>query len=127
MKVWNKEVNSCLDCMYCALVRETNENNTQFTLDMVLDCPYKQPITKEIIEKFGFKEFISASKEWIFQMKLNDIKSYIMIVEVFNKFYKIHICEKYVHDSLDESLDLYRGYCTNPEELKFVLSHLNII
>lgn len=127
MKVWNKDVESCSECMcknthdfdgspYCNLTFKDVENNS-----VNKDCPFTQPITKEVIEGFGFK-FNKYWKDYSIYKK-NESIYYKDKVELwvadYNKGYVVYIKTNHVGE--------FKGIVNNPKELEFILHSIRVI
>ena len=79
------------------------------------DCPYSKPITKEVIESFGFKQGLT----WVNEHQRYDKGEYcIQITEIDTNILTIY---KYMGPTL------FYGTINNPEELRFILTSLGII
>ena len=130
MKVLNKEVKECKDCPcldsldidgspFCTMLsKDIKDCNV---IDK--DCPFIKPITKEVIEGFGFIKTKSSGYN-LFVGKL--IKFNI----IYNYNNRLCLIEKFFIDKLSErpnSLVLFKGTINNPIELEFILNSVGVI
>lgn len=108
MKVWGKEVKYCRECNYCSdgnVCSYTGEYQQYSFEEIDKDCPFSKPITKEVIEKFGFKEFSKNCYK--------------------NGGIELIVHEQYI--GVDDGNYEVLYYISNPEELRFILTSLGII
>lgn len=129
MKVFNEEVNCCQDCPFLNHVgmaedsycNKLHKDVTEHSIDK--DCPFNKPITKEVIEGFGFVKDITL----IFQ------KPDLIIVETTevsnSKYYKMVYSFRYKTCEIMDCEDstLFLGNINNPQELEFVLRSIGVI
>ncbi len=136
MKVFNTEVNCCNECpmidrhsdkyldLKCNLLHRANVSDKNKTISK--DCPFNKPITQEIIEGFGFKVMsdYGAGTSYILgdAYKLDTVK-YEGLTYSKNQ---VRIFTNAGIFGEDWSR-IFMGTINNPEELKFILSSLNII
>jgi len=122
MIVYDREIKACWMCPYydapkskldegwlChADSHEIEESHKNSTIHK--DCPFNKPITKEVIESFGFK-YIMTSYNGYYK------KDNIELSYTYDKRIQIKTCEGIT----------FLGIINNPEELKFILKRLNIL
>lgn len=141
MKVWNEEIKNCGDCPYVESYNrewtceyDEHEITTGFNLDIDEDCPFDKPITRNVIETFGFtiikeldyniKGQLSPENPFKFYELDYDLDDNELIIEEFSQ-------GKMLGQSMDkntfDSRIIFEGVIDNPEELKFILISLNII
>ena len=142
MKVWNKNINSCCDCYHCDgdSCNITNEflNNRSEIINV--NCPFAQPITKEVIEGFGFTklpEYFSASSAYLLETdklffpysrgyKINYlIESHSDNTFIIFKFR--YIDNVRYEDLVAGSISIFMGTINNPSELEFILRSIGVI
>lgn len=122
MKVWNEDIEDCSDCPFQGVGgMDTPICNITYkdikSSEIHPDCPFNKPITKEDFEGFGFK----------FDGKIFTLKNDNYLIKVYlitEKHYIFIIDGEYIFPKLKGD-----GYITlnNPEELKFILTSLNIL
>lgn len=114
MKVWNKEVSCCEDCDYEN--KEFHCCQIDYSIDNIKDCPFNKPVTKEVIEGFGFLEIPKLSPKHCDIYRREDNLQIMVgknIVEI-NTYYEY------------EST-LFKGTINNPVELEFILRSIGVI
>ena len=126
VKIWGKEVERCFICTYyngyegCCNI--TGEYIDPISNDNINNkCPFLKPITKEVIEGFGFKYI----KPWI---SLGDGAIYVNNLYGLTHFYKTDSIS--IWESLQYNLegDIYfNGKINNPIELEFILKSIGVI
>lgn len=129
MKVWNKEVNDCCLCPYLGNYSMDEEPYCKFSKKDIEDinvipkhCPFAQPITKEVIEGFGFKTVTFCN---IVRFELGIYRLY-WFEDVPNFISLECICADY--SGTDGYLTLiFRGTVNNPIELEFILHSIGVI
>lgn len=126
VRIWNREIDNCSICPYfkyddygCGNCVEIDLNfDTNLTKEIDKDCPFLQPITKEVIEGFGFRE----TSKFFYRF---DEKYSVLYIPCNNSIviWKIrHIIYK-----LRDDIKLFEGKLNNPQELEFILKSLHII
>ena len=127
VKVWGEEIDSCISCNYCSayeprcLIADIDLWNN--TLNVHKDCPFSKPITKEVIERFGFKYiktqpgttesyFEFPNSEWGLDFDPN--WKGILYIRI------------YVFDC-DGDTTYFAGTINNPVELEFILKSIGVI
>ena len=125
MKVWGKDINICSECrMYSSDEYDSGCNqlfknfNIKFNPYQGIDkeCPFSKPITKEVIEGFGFKFIINK-----------------FILSTYTKDnYKIYLGNNFngdITEIIDTSTDkrLFKGVINNPVEMEFLLKSIGVI
>lgn len=124
MKVLNKEVEECCLCPclnhldldgspYCNMLQKDIKDSN--TIDK--DCPFNKPITKEVIEGFGFKGQEANSVYY----KMEGYR----LVYWPNKPYRITSVFKTYTDG--DEVKIFDGTITSKPHLEFILQSLNII
>lgn len=127
VKVWGEEIDSCwkcyhhgrtdfdeLCCSYTGTVIKSNINE---------DCPFSKPITKEVIEEFGFKYikthpgttesyFEFPDSEWGLDFDPNWKGILYIRIYVFG---------------CDGDTTYFAGTVNNPIELEFILKSIGVI
>lgn len=127
VKVWGLEIDSCwkcyhhgrtdfdeLCCSYTGTVIKSNINE---------DCPFSKPITKEVIEEFGFKYikthpgttesyFEFPDSEWGLDFDPNWKGILYIRIYVFG---------------CDGDTTYFAGTVNNPIELEFILKSIGVI
>ena len=132
MKVFNKEVNSCSECVmfdaeygncnykyYKSTYKEDSGGSKR--INMFKQCPFAQPITKEVIEGFGFK-FNKYWKDYSIYRKNDSMYSKDEIdlwIAYHNKWYVVYIKTNHVGE--------FKGIVNNPQELEFILRSIRVI
>jgi hypothetical protein len=119
MKILNKEVTTCLHCP-CShpFIHEEYTCRCNLTTKLIdttkgidEECPFLQPITKEVIESFGFKQ---SFRETYFE--LGDFQIYLNIHPTHNiTIYGEH------------SEVVFEGTINNKIELEFILRSIGVI
>ena len=127
VKIWGKEISKCNDCDYCYYSQYEDYKCTQEPLrytgyiepkEIHKDCPFLQPITKEVIENYGFiktMEWLNNSnvyKNHPFFMSFNDDKFTIFTISAFVD---------------TEGKILFQGTINNPIEFEFILKSVGVI
>ena len=124
MKVFNKEIDNCLDCYM--LNEEYNEckyTNTELGEDYCVacgihvSCPFSKQVTIKDIESFGFM-FVPSITSWILEFGMTKI--YISIDETSCSIKELQEGEGYINV-------LFNGVVTSKPHLEFILKSLNII
>ena len=127
VKVWGEEIDSCwkcyhhgrtdfdeLCCSYTGTVIKSNINE---------DCPFSKPVTKEVIEEFGFKYikthpgttesyFEFPDSEWGLDFDPNWKGILYIRIYVFG---------------CDGDTTYFAGTINNPIELEFILKSVGVI
>lgn len=136
MKVWGKEVSCCNDCTYFykdgdILECATDELKHLKSLDKVEykmyaheDCPFSKPITKEVIEKFGFIFRYNDFTFEVFNKTKDSISNYNLEYDYSSHWCTINTCNL---DDTEIYSEIFKGEINNPEELRFILTSLGII
>ena len=140
MKAWNKNINSCWECVLfdrerdCHLATELFKHEINVKTDINPQCPFAQKITKEVIEGFGFTklpEYFSASSAYILETdklffpysrgyKINYlIESHSDNAFIIFKFR--YIDNVRYEDLVAGSISIFMGTINNPIELEFIL------
>ena len=147
MKVWNKEANSCSECIcknthdfdgspYCNLTFEDVKNNS-----IHKDCPFAQKITKELVEGFGFiklPEYLSCSNgaylletdKLFFPYSRGYKINYLIESHSDNTFiiFKFRYIDNVCYEDLVAgSISIFMGKINNPQELSFILRSIGVI
>lgn len=138
MKVWNKEVEDCSECphlnhvgmaedKFCNILQE----EIHWKVKLLENCPFNKELTKEDIEKFGFKFKSHSVRDWyilegFFDLPISPahrVQKYTMQHDYSLR--GIKIIGQLVGDIEEDTF--YEGKCSNPQELEFILKLLNII
>jgi len=130
VKIWDKEVNSCSKCKYfyedddcnvaCPYKDSINLNSNNNYENIHKDCPFLKPITKEVIESFGFEYLDCKSILLMFRKRLTDGNVYnLWLGNKFNNYTTT------IFKDPSEQL-IFKGVINNPEELRFILTSLGI-
>ena len=134
MKVFNKEVSCCNDCPMidrnsdryldpkCNLSHGANVSDKNKTISK--DCPFNKPITKEVIEGFGFK-FEGGKLRENFLDNFN-FKDKIRL-EYWYKDKALTIIN--INRGIFEEYPdvIFKGTINNPIELEFILKSIGVI
>ena len=127
MKVWNKEVNSCCECYhcdgdYCNITKEFLNNRSEIINN---DCPFSKPITKDVIEEFGFTLNHATRKNAIYNIFKNEYSTFLYCGE--NNYFEISNCHdvEIINNSRVEWT--FKGVISNPIELEFILRSVGAI
>ena len=131
MKVFNEEVNCCQDCYFLNHVGMDGEDSycnklhkdvTEHSIEK--DCPLNKPITKEVIEGFGFK-FEGGKLRENFLDNFN-FKDKIRL-EYWYKDKALTIIN--INRGIFEEYPdvIFRGTINNPIELEFILRSIRVI
>ena len=134
MKIFNKQVNCCNDCPMidrsedrftepkCNVERyaDVSKKNTIISKD----CPFGKPVTKEVIEGFGFEykvfKTFSYFKNPLFLRWYENKEGVYLQLKPKN--------EILIYKQQDEGKDiLFQGEINNPEELEFILCSIGVI
>ena len=126
MRVYNEKVDRCCECPmldhldmegspFCGILNEEVDNNKIHP-----DCPFSKPITKDVIEGFGFKIFNYRNIECF------NLKNYLLFKFENNNFISI---DKFPDTPrhCESGNNCFRGTINNPEELKFILTAIGVI
>lgn len=133
MRVFNKEVTMCARCPHINQP-DNGYHSESCNYDYLVDikdphviaknCPFNKPITKEVIEGFGFV-----------QNHTNTAKMYSIFKDTYSVFlykddknyFEISNCHDTlkIHGSAVEWL--FRGIINNPVELEFILRSTGVI
>ena len=135
VKVWGLEIDSCWKCYHHGRT-DFDELCCSYTgtiikSDINEDCPFSKPITKEVIEEFGFvkcdslngyyykavPEVISHSGEYFLYDSIVDTDSYELYC-IDNYMFTIR--------NLDSEI-VFIGAVNNPIELEFILKSVGVI
>ena len=127
VKVWGEEIDSCWKCYHHGRT-DFDELCCSYTgtiikSDINEDCPFSKPITKEVIEGFGFKYiktqpgttesyFEFPNSEWGLDFDPN--WKGILYIRI------------YVFDC-DGDTTYFAGTVNNPIELEFILKSIGVI
>ena len=127
VKVWGEEIDSCWKCYHHGRT-DFDELCCSYTgtiikSDINEDCPFSKPITKEVIEGFGFKYiktqpgttesyFEFPNSEWGLDFDPN--WKGILYIRI------------YVFDC-DGDTTYFAGTINNPVELEFILKSIGVI
>lgn len=125
MKVFNEEVNCCQDCPFLDHVGMDGEDSycNKLHKDVMersidKDCPFNKPITKEVIEGFGFK-LLSDKDNWC-EFRNNKCDLYVNLD-----------FQKPTHLNIHSRGSAFIGNCkpkvNNPIELEFILKSIGVI
>lgn len=131
MKVWNQEIEACWMCPYYDAPKNKHEKGWLCTVDdhnlenwinstIHKDCPFNKSINREAIESFGFIYYKIHPGTTIMEF---EAKEYLLTYEPDFKN------GPYVRIAMEGEGDvtLFSGTLNNAEELKFILTRLNII
>lgn len=123
MKVLNEEVEDCCLCPYLGSYSMNEEPCCKLDKKDIEDinvipehCPFNKPVTKEVIEGFGFLEIPKLSPKHCDIYRREDNLQIMVgknIVEI-NTYYEY------------EST-LFKGTINNPVELEFILRSIGVI
>lgn len=139
MKVFNEEVNYCQDCPFLNHVGMDGEDSycNKLHKDVMersidKDCPFNKPITKEVIEGFGFVNTKQYSDELVFQKNISDYEFYELSLQEDNRvIIEYWSQEKLVTKVLPKEtwgcFNIFAGEINNPEELGFILHSIRVI
>ena len=124
VKVWGEEIDSCWKCYHHGRT-DFDElccsyTGTVIKSDINEDCPFSKPVTKEVIEEFGFKYikthpgttesyFEFPDSEWglDFDPNWKNIRIYVF--------------------GCDGDTTYFAGTINNPVELEFILKSIGVI
>ena len=145
MKVWDKEIEACWMCPYYDAPKNKNDTGWLCTADdhnlengnnsvIHKGCPFNKSITTEVIRNFGFiitkdleyeihGQFLPEDSFHFYELNydLDDNKLFI------EEFYQSILLGRPIDKGKFDSITIFDGVINNPEELKFVLTRLNII
>lgn len=125
MKVFNKEIEDCCLCPYLGNYSLDEEPYCRFNKKDITDinvipehCEFNKPITKEVIEGFGFKQYNKPHTYhfWMFPTLINPQFKMTKMTET-----------EYIIEDLVNHIFVFKGEINNPEELKFLMICLGII
>lgn len=127
MKVFNEEVNCCQDCPFLNHIGMDGEDSycnklhkdiTERSIDK--ECPFNKPITKEVIEGFGFEIFNYRNIECF------NLKNYLLFKFENNNFISI---DKFpgIPRHCESGNNCFRGTINNLIELEFILKSIGVI
>ena len=145
VKVWGKEIDNCGKCFLCREIEDSTsgtniscgwdghnvfEDNQLYRLNK--DCPFSEPITKEVIEGLGFKENITNSTFEADKKYTSKYRDYyningIWIHEIIgsSKYQITFNGNKYEKVMCPEMK--FCGTINNSMELKFILKSLGVL
>ena len=136
VKVWGLEIDSCWKCYHHGRT-DFDELCCSYTgtiikSDINEDCPFSKPITKEVIEGFGFKlsNILEADSDEIIEGFEKYINENDRIILHFSAKYGIVIYKSHCYNSTSgnwEQIDLFKGTINNPIELEFILKSVGVI
>lgn len=131
MKVLNKEVEECCMCpcldhldmdgsSYCNMLQKDIKDCN--IIDK--DCPFNKPITKEVIEGFGFYHFYDDFTFGVYTKNMENNHMWNMTYDYSDKS-----CRIIEVDSNDSEIfgETFIGTINNPIELEFILQNIGII
>ena len=125
VKVWGKEIDNCISCKYCSAY----EPRCLFA-DLDLweggihkDCPFSKPITKEIIESYGFEYIKTHPGTTEAYFELPDSEWGIDFDPDWNSKPFIRIYEF----GCDGDTTFFSGVLNNSIELEFILKSIGVI
>jgi len=124
VKIWGKEIERCMLCThysgYEGICNITGENTDPISEDNInKNCPYLQPITKEVIERHGFEIIEAASNDHEWQYELKGKRIYwLRFDKTLGNRAHIHL-----YTGL-EWIMVFRGTINNPMELEFILKSI---
>lgn len=130
MKVYNEEIFSCENCPY--VIRGEyfcgcqNIGKEFFNFDEIHpDCPFSKPITKDVIEGFGFTLNHTARNSTMYSIFKNEYSIFLYCRE--NNYFEISNCHdvKMINNSRVEWI--FKGIINNPIELEFILRRVGAI
>ena len=147
VKVWGEEIDSCWKCYHHGRT-DFDELCCSYTgtiikSDINEDCPFSKPITKEVIEGFGFIYNYNADLENMetpehscnpYQCILKDVSfcnssrsidlkmTYLGTLNNPN-IYRLEMYER----NYFEWYSIFEGRLNNPIELEFILKSLGVI
>ena len=124
VKVWGLEIDSCWKCYHHGRT-DFDElccsyTGTVIKSDINEDCPFSKPITKEVIEGFGFE----------FQDEVHDVKRYFLYGKA--DVYQLTCSETHFRILIkgitnEKNMYIFRGKINNPVELEFILKSIGVI
>ena len=132
VKVWGLEIDSCWKCYHHGRT-DFDElccsyTGTVIKSDINEDCPFSKPVTKEVIEGFGFNPIIPCNIEnkekydvthWTMNMYGDGFQ--ILHVYPYEGIYDISYgCNEY-------NKPLFCGKINNSVELEFILKSIGVI
>lgn len=140
MKVWGKDVKSCSKCSmyytseYTTKCLYTDEYLREYFNDSINEnCPFSKPITKEVIESYGFFLIEKYPDELVFEKKDGDYCLYELSLQLEeNEFYITQwaqgsLVAKVLPKEKWNTFNLFCGILNNPVELEFILKSIEVI
>ena len=139
MKVFNEKVEDCCLCPYLGSYSMNEEPYCKLDKKNIEDinvipehCPFNKPITKEVIEGFGFVNTKQYSDELVFQKNISDYEFYELSLQEDNRvIIEYWSQEKLVTKVLPKEtwrcFNIFAGKINNPEELKFILTTIGVL
>lgn len=130
VKVWGREISCCRECTQytkefytCQLIGDMDSNEIDTSIEIHKDCPFSKPITKEVIENFGFNYIKTHPGTTESYFELPNSEWGIDFDPVWNgkPFIRIYVF------GCDGDTTHFSGVITNPLELKFILKSIGVI
>lgn len=127
VKVWGLEIDSCWKCYHHGRT-DFDElccsyTGTVIKSDINKDCPFSKPITKEVIEGFGFKYIKTHPGTTESYFEFPDSEWGLDFDPNWKGILYIRI---YVFDC-DGDITYFAGTINNPVELEFILKSIGVI
>jgi hypothetical protein len=122
MRVWNKEVSCCEDCNYEN--KEFHCCQVDYSIDDIKDCPFNKPITKEVIEGFGFYHFYDDFTFGVYTKNMENDHRWNMTYDYSDKSCRIIEVDSNNSEIFGET---FIGTINNPIELEFILRSIGAI
>ena len=127
VKVWGKEIDSCWKCYHHGHT-DFDElccsyTGTVIKSDINEDCPFSKPITKEIIESYGFEYIKTHPGTTEAYFELPDSEWGIDFDPDWNSkpFIRIYVF------GCDGDTTHFSGIINNPVELEFIFKSIGVI
>lgn len=118
IQIFNQEVSNCDECNFFNQVHShcniTGSYNHDSDTDILNDCPFAKPLTKEDIETFGF-EYDDGNDTYHSTNKI----MFNYIIDYYNDSQRLIVD--------DTKSILFNGIITSKPHLEFILKTLNII
>lgn len=130
VKIWGEEISSCSECEYlhrdgcdeltCAKDYNIYDYLSEKTFYEIVceKCPFLQPITKEVIESYGFIK----TMEWL--VNSNIYRKHPFYISVVNNKITISTIEGFENVT---AKTLFEETITNPIEFEFILKSVGVI
>jgi hypothetical protein len=130
MRIFNEEVFNCGQCplairdeYYVGCQKLDKEFYSFDTINK--DCPFNKPITKEVIEGFGFASNHVTRNNAMYNIFKNEYSTFLYCGE--NNYFEISNCHDVKMTNNSRVGWIFKGVINNPIELEFILRSIGVI